>query len=125
MHLIRSNHRVGAWAAVLALAIQFVASFGHIHREDIFGPSVTAAVSSQAQSADTGPANDDDHGAPGHDVCDICATLSLASSSVLPTVPLPVPPVEYVQAHFVHVLSAQLFYVLHSGFHARAPPDPV
>ena len=86
MHWIRSNHRIGAWAAVFALAIQFVASFGHIHREDIFGPSIPAAVSSQVQSADTNsPVDDDNHGIPGHDVCDICATLSLASSSVLPT----------------------------------------
>ena len=34
MHWIRKNSRFGSWAAVFALALQLVLSFGHIHAED-------------------------------------------------------------------------------------------
>ena len=38
MYWVRSNRRFGSWAALFALAIQLVLSFGHIHIEDTQSP---------------------------------------------------------------------------------------
>ena len=57
MHWVRSNRYFGSWAALFALAIQLVLSFGHIHFEDIQGSSAIVAAQSQAQP--NAPADDD------------------------------------------------------------------
>ena len=44
MHWVRSNRRFGSWAALFALAIQLVLSFGHIHLEDFQGSSAAVAL---------------------------------------------------------------------------------
>ena len=51
MHWIRKNRRFGSWAAVFALTIQLVLSFGHIHPEDFQGSPTLTASSSQANPA--------------------------------------------------------------------------
>ena len=119
MYWVRKNCRLGSWAALFALCIQLVLSFGHIHADDIHGSSSAAIAQLQAQPES--PAGDD-HGKPEHDFCAICAALSLTSSSVLPTVSLlPVPayrPYEWVS----DFRTAQVSSDFHFHFQARAPP---
>src|SRR6476469_3985805 len=91
MHWIRKNSRFGAWAAVFALAIQLVLSFGHVHLDNLQGTSSVTASASQRQP--NTPAADDR--GTGHDFCAICAALNHASSSVLPTVVLPTTGVDH------------------------------
>ena len=86
MHWIRNHCRLGAWAALFALTIQLVLSFGHIHLENLQAPSAVAAAQSQP-----GTPNDGD-GTAHHDVCAICAVISLTASSVVPVVELPPAP---------------------------------
>ena len=72
MFWVRSNRRFGSWAALFALAIQLVLSFGHIHLEGIQGSS--AAVAPQSQAQPNAPADDDgDRGFGPHHFCAICA----------------------------------------------------
>jgi hypothetical protein len=119
MYWVRSNRRFGSWAALFALAIQLVLSFGHIHLEGIQGSS--AVVVSQAQP--NAPADDDvDRGFGPHHFCAICAALSLTASSVLPAVELPATPVAHRQKWGVDVRRVQLSYGVLFPFQARAPP---
>ena len=119
MSRVRFNRRFGSLVALFALAIQLALSFGHIHVEDILGPTATKIVHVGGQ-ANT-PA-DNDHDGPGHDVCAICAALSLTASSVLPTVELPATPVEHAYQWTVAVRPAQVSFGINFSFQARAPP---
>lgn len=119
MRLIRSNRSFGSWAALFAMAIQLVLSFGHVHLEDIKGQS--AAIATSAEGPPSAPA-DDDHGAPGHDFCAICASLSLTSSSVLPTVELPPSPVDHPHKWSADVRPARVSLGIYLPFQARGPP---
>src|SRR5262245_2774789 len=89
MYWIRRHRRFVCWAALFALTVHLVLSFGHIHLENYQATSPVVAAALQVQS--NSPTDED--GAPaGHrDFCAICATLNLTSSSVLPTIALSVP----------------------------------
>jgi hypothetical protein len=121
MHWIRKNNRLGAWAAVFALAIQFVLSFGHVHLDNFQGTSSVTASASQPQP---NTPDDDDRGT-GHDFCAICAALNLTSSSVLPTVVLPTTPVDHPYTWAGALQFAQVFERVQFPFQARAPPHSV
>jgi hypothetical protein len=127
MQWIRRNNRFGSWIALLALAIQLVLSFGHVHLEDIQASSPVTTDASQAQTRGangTGPA-DDDHGKAGHDFCAVCAALSLTSNSVLPAVVLPATPVDHPHKWFASFHPVQASYGIHFLFQARAPPHTI
>jgi len=121
MHWIRKNNRLGAWAAVFALAIQLVLSFGHVHLDNFQGTSSVTASASQPQP---NTPDDDDRGT-GHDFCAICAALNLTSSSVLPTAALPETPVDHPYTWAGALQSAQVFERVQFSFQARAPPHSV
>jgi hypothetical protein len=133
MKWFRSNIKHGARLALVALALQFVLSFGHFH-----------AVAAQAVQPDTAPfelshanaltapdtvgvneqksrSGDDPH-QRSNDPCAICAVISLASSALFATPPLLELPqaIEFlyltIDAEFIHLHSARL------AFQPRAPP---
>jgi hypothetical protein len=122
MRWFRSNRRFGGRLALLALAVQIVLSFGHIHREDIFGPArpgttatQTAAVDSQSPPGDHSSKHPDDY-------CAICATISLLStSSVAAAPPLPLPVVFHAIEHVDRVIVA-VIATRRTPFQSRAPP---
>ena len=122
MYWVRTNCRLGSWAALFALCIQLALSFGHIHPEDIQGSSSAKVAHLQDQN-DGSP--DADHGKPDHDVCAICAALSLTSSSVLPTVSLLTTPVDHPYEWIAEFRTAQVTFGLHFHFQARAPPQAI
>jgi hypothetical protein len=124
MQWIRRNNRFGAWAGLFALGLQLVLSFGHIHLADIQGSSATIVALTQGANGGAHsklPAQGDHKGA-GHDLCPICAAVSLTSNSVLPTVaPLPAPIdslYEWILEHF----SQHISLGIHFNFQARGPP---
>ena len=121
MNWVRSNSRFGSWAALFALAIQLVLSFGHIHLKDIQGSSAVVVAPSGAQP--TTPADDDRRA--GRDVCAICASLNLTSSSILPTVVLPSTPVDQPHRWIADFHLTQVSYEVHFLFQARAPPHSI
>ena len=121
MHWIRKNRRFGSWAAVFALTIQLVLSFGHIHPEDFQGSPALTASSSQANP---GTSDDEDRGR-GPDFCAICAALNLTSSSVLPAVAVLATPVDQPHRWAAVLHPADVSYRVHFIFQARAPPYSV
>jgi hypothetical protein len=120
MTWIRKNRRFGSWAAVFALAIQLVLSFGHIHLEEFQGTSSVTAGSSQSQPNPSG----DDRGT-GHDFCAICAALNLTSSSVLPAAAVLTTPVDHPHRWAAVLHPAEVSYRVQLIFQARAPPYSV
>ena len=131
MKWFRRHIKAGSRLALLALALQFVLSFGHFHvnaaqaapdfrtTTDLVQLQVLAAdAASQAQQ----PPASHDNDRTSHEPCAICAVLSLASSVVFSTPPLLLLPdvLEFLYlatiAELVHLDSSR------SPFQSRAPP---
>jgi hypothetical protein len=129
MNWIRSKVRPAAHLALVALALQLVVSFGHVHVDKL--RLVSAASAASAATAATAVVKGDLARKPGvppgqhnpdDDFCAICASIALAGSLVVPATPaltLP-PPVERVwlrQADARQALGPPRL-----SFQARAPP---
>jgi hypothetical protein len=121
MNWFRSNIRHGSRLALLALAIQFVLSFGHFH-----GIAAQAALSitSIAQAAIQSPQPSSNHDSDQQpaEPCAICAVMALANAALFATPPaLPLPQA----AEFLYLTTDAAFVHLdHSrvAFQPRAPP---
>ena len=138
MKWFRSNIRYGSRLALLALAVQFVLSFGHFHgvaaqaapaiqsgqaqiqSSDTDRPAAPAAVVSDSAQPQTAP--DHDSGPQPADNCAICAVIALANTTLFATPPLLELPqaIEFLylttDAEFVHLNHARV------AFQSRAPP---
>jgi hypothetical protein len=122
MNWIRTHVRGAARLALVALALQLVVAFGHVHvgklpRVSGASAAVAAAVGDLAKKPGTpGQQNPDD------DFCAICASIALAGSLVVPATPaleLPLT-VERVWLRQADAREALRFPRL--SFQARAPP---
>jgi Protein of unknown function (DUF2946) len=115
MTWVRSNIRLGARAALLALVVQLVFSFGHFH-------AVTAQVAPSIQSTQQLPAPAPDSDQHPDDFCAICAVIALASTAMAAAPPaLPTPqaielPRRTTNTAFLHL------YATRTAFQSRAPP---
>jgi hypothetical protein len=110
--------RFGGWVALVAISLQLVLAFGHVHHDAYSHASEIAALTDGSNSSQPGnPAAPTDH-----DYCAICTVLSLlsgaqgASAPALP-VPATTPSVAVVVApETVHAAE------LRPAFRSRAPP---
>ncbi len=125
MHWFRANRKLGGWLALLALAVQLVLSFGHIHREDIYGPERPAAAPSVSAALAAGDAQSLPADRSSHhtgDYCAICATISLLSTSFVAMPPqLALPLASYAIEHIDGVAVA-FIAPQRAPFQSRAPP---
>jgi hypothetical protein len=121
MGCVRASTRFGVCLALIALALQFVLPFGHVHLEGIQRavPTVHAA-GYDAHAFVPGSAQlpgEDDNG-----YCAICATIYLAANSFLPQAPqLTLPFVSLSIEHFHQIVLAALL-PRRMPFQSRAPP---
>ena len=115
MNLFRSNIRHGSRLALLALAIQFVLSFGHFH-----GIAAQAAPAIQ-QASQPAPSNQDSDHRPA-DPCAICAVMALANAVLFASPPVLLLP-QAVQFLYL-TTDAEFVHLDHTGvaFQPRAPP---
>lgn len=119
MRWVRARLGVGSRLALLALALQIVLSFGHVHLGD-FRHGTNGLGVAGTQPAPSAPAQ---HPASdADDYCAICATIHLAATSLLPQAPqLPVPfaarPVEHATS-----VTTSYFSTRRAPFQSRAPP---
>ncbi len=141
MKWFRSNIRMGSRLALLALAIQFLLSFGHFHEGSTHAASVdakrsglhhrlelAAALSGSLERASQAnvlsPVRSQDRVPLGHpdDDCAICAVMALAGTVVDAAPPLL--PTPYVTT-FSYLAADDGFTEPHSArvaFQPRAPP---
>ncbi|HEX3971300.1 MAG TPA: hypothetical protein VHX19_08245 [Stellaceae bacterium] len=116
----RSFRRAPQWLALLAMMIQFVASYGHIHPEDFRpmlqghgAPAITAPNGTGSGLGD-GLAPDTD--------CPVCASMAMLGSSALPAgIRLPVPSLHATTA-LVAFDALHLTTPPHLLFDTRGPP---
>jgi hypothetical protein len=121
MGWVDRHKRHGSVLALIALALQIVLAFGHIHLHGLPQNSHVAIVqhTAMAQTAPQIPAQN-----PGDndDYCAICASIFLASSAFAPAPPqLPLPTnFQRVERAFnaAHALAERQ----RPGFRSRAPP---
>jgi len=104
---------------LLAVLLQLVLSFGHIHLADSVSSSQDARTVVTSAAAATG-------GVPGgarDDDCPICITMHMASSGLLPAPPLTLgqPPELFREAHRP-LTAATLGDIRYRLFQTRAPP---
>ncbi|WP_445491992.1 hypothetical protein [Rhodopseudomonas sp. RCAM05734] len=117
MKWFRTHIRNGSRLALLALAIQLVLSFGHIHPASAQAPT-GSAIASLHLPTDQLPAPDQ-HPA---DNCAICAVMAMAGTMLFATPPILQLP---QAAEFLYMATVVEFVHLdafNSGFQSRAPP---
>jgi hypothetical protein len=120
MSWVRRRRRFGGYLALAGLVLQLALSFGHVHLGDINGNARSVIVWANAPASPSSPAKHPSNDAD--DYCAICATMHLASTSLLPDAPLLPPPfgLQSVE-HFNHV--AIIFVApRRTPFQSRAPP---
>jgi hypothetical protein len=92
MHWFRSNRVFGARLALIALAVQFVLTFGHVHLALQAQPAADQALSStEARSGGFDTSDRKPNGLAELD-CPVCALIHLsaaATPSLAPVLPLP------------------------------------
>ena len=122
MRWFRANKTFGSRLALLALAVQFVLAFGHIHRDDIFGPAHAAAAIAAPVSDGSQSLPGDHPSKHGDDYCAICATMSLLGNSFVAIAPsLPLPVASHAIEQFDRV-AAIFIAPRRAAFQSRAPP---
>jgi hypothetical protein len=122
MRWIRGNRRIGAWAALFALAVQITLSFGHIHLDKTALSRLLAHATQLQAAADGNTPSRPGHQPGANDYCEICATIAMVASSVLPT-PAAVPALVATPYSWAREFaSAPPVREAHFNFQARAPP---
>ena len=116
----RSRRRGGAGLALLALAVQIVLSFGHIHLEDLRPAS--AATAAQATPSQPAPAHRQPLPGQPDDDCPICIAIHLAASGVVSVPPAVALPSEFVRIAHPADAARRFFPARYVLFRTRAPP---
>jgi hypothetical protein len=121
MGWIDRHKRHGVVLALIALALQIVLTFGHVHLHGLSGSSrrVVAGQASLAhrplQAPAQSPSNGDDH-------CAICASIFLASSAFAPAPPQLLVPANFQRVDHGFHAASPLVEPLRLAFRSRAPP---
>ena len=122
MRWFRANKTFCSRLALFALAVQFVLAFGHIHRDDIYGPARQAAAIAAAVPDGSQPLPANHPAKHSDDYCAICAAVSLLGNSLAAAAPaLPLPSASHAVEQFDRV--AAIFVApRRAAFQSRAPP---
>jgi hypothetical protein len=121
MGWVDRHKRHGAVLALIALALQIVLAFGHVHLRGLSGSSrpVIAGEASLAhaplQAPAQSPSDDDDY-------CAICASIFLASSAFAPAPPQLLVPANFQRVEHCFNAARPLAESLRLAFRSRAPP---
>jgi hypothetical protein len=118
MMLWRSRRRLGAGLGLLALLVQLVLSFGHLHLKDIGFASVAAA----AIAGHSLPSPH--HLPPGQpdDDCPICIAIHVAAAGVAPLAPAVIVPSEFSRVAHPPAAMRHFSVARYVLFRTRAPP---
>jgi hypothetical protein len=116
------HRRHGALLALIALALQIVVAFGHVHLHGLAQYSHATSAAQRAVLADTKsnvpaqiPADNDDY-------CAICASIFLASSAFAPAPPQLLIPTNFQRVGHCFNAARSLAESLRLAFRSRAPP---
>ena len=134
MNWFRKHLKHGSRLALLALAIQFVVSFGHFHEAAAqavqiglseAGPASAAeqaALVAAGEAAQSQAPSDHDNDRHPANACAICAVLSLANNYLFATPPVLQLPQAIELLHLTIDAEFGHLGALHPPFQPRAPP---
>lgn len=134
MNWFRKHLKHGSRLALLALAIQFVVSFGHFHEAAAqavqiglsdAGPASAAeqaALVAADEAAQSQAPSDHDNDRHPANACAICAVLSLANNYLFATPPVLQLPQAIELLHLTIDAEFGHLGALHPPFQPRAPP---
>jgi hypothetical protein len=122
MGWIDRHKRCGTVLALVALALQIVVGFDHVHVHGLAHHSHGPVVqhSATAQPASQAPARNQGH---DDDYCAICASIFLASSAFAPTPPQLPLPAGFQPVGLSFEVAQPLIEPLRLAFRSRAPPQ--
>ncbi len=121
MGWVDRHKRHGAVLGLIALALQIVLTFGHVHLRDVAQGS-QAAVSEHAALAQTKSQAPGQNPGDADDYCAVCASIFLASSAFAPAPPqLPVP-ANFQRVEHSFNAARPLAEPPRLAFRSRAPP---
>jgi len=122
MGWVHSRKHFGAGLALVALALQLIVSFGHVHLDGVVRSSATVGTSSQSvlQASRQAPAQSPVDDADGY--CAICASIYLASTAFIPPVPQLPPPVGFERIAHSFIATFGSVVPRRVAFQSRAPP---
>jgi hypothetical protein len=116
MRWFRSNRRPWGWLALLALALQFGLSFGHVHGARGDHPAaVQTTMADAGDASNTGDSSDTDY-------CATCAILALLTGAQTASASVFVLPVALASAEITLAPDAPRLGASRTAFHSRAPP---
>jgi hypothetical protein len=118
MHWFRWNRRWTTYAALSALVLQLVISFGHVHLDDLALGKATIGAAQKASESGTpaGTVPDRDEG------CAICAIIGLAGTPLVPDAPALVFAAGQDAAPLPDLVAVLVSDHTRAQFQARAPP---
>ena len=115
--LRKLTRQCGAYLALVALALQLALSFGHLHTRDISASGISLAKAHPASWQSPSKLADDE------DLCPICFSGFLLSTSFVPDAPQPpasfaFEPIDHFFARTIRLVAA----IRRTPFQPRAPP---
>jgi hypothetical protein len=118
MNRWRSRRRGGAGLGLLALLVQIVVSFGHIHAED-FQPAAAQTIAALAHQSPSHPTTP-----PGRpdDNCPICMAVQLAAAGVVAAPPVLALPSEFCRITHPATVARDISVARFVLYRTRAPP---
>jgi hypothetical protein len=117
MRTLRSRCTWASWLALLALALQLVSSFGHIHPGQLRAATAAAGLTVVRAAGPIEPARSDEDGV----YCTLCASILLAGLLLIPLAPAIATRRGMAPRHSTAVM-AVLMADAWGGPHARGPP---
>jgi hypothetical protein len=121
MGWIVRHKRHGSVLALIALALQIVLAFDHVHLHGV-GQNSPAATMQHSAMAQTAPQTPAPIPADNDDYCAVCASIFLASSSFAPAPPQLLVPTNFRRVEHCFNAARPLAESLRLAFRSRAPP---
>jgi hypothetical protein len=115
------HKRHGSVLALIALALQIVLAFDHVHLHGV-GQNSPAATMQHSAMAQTAPQTPAQNPADDNDYCAVCASIFLASSSFAPAPPQLPMPTGFQRVEHSFNAARPLAESLRLAFRSRAPP---
>jgi hypothetical protein len=121
MGWVDRHKRHGAVLALIALALQIVLAFDHVHLHGV-AQNAPAAITHSVGLADKNSQTPAPIRGDNDDYCPLCASIFLASSAFAPTPPQLPPPAIFQRVEHSFDTARPLAESLRLAFRSRAPP---